>query len=210
MSKSTKPFLVAPDSKQDREMSQNDSPQIYCEAIKASDRGAFGALFRRMRGELLRYVRSIVHDDATSHDLIQDVFVSLWGLRESLDPSKSLKAYLYQMARNRAIRHLRDERIHDRKHDQIRRTSSGHIPLREWPDAGVDAAVLTENLTTWVSDLPERQREALMLSRFQGLTHKEIADIMAISPRTVNNHIMRALSYLQQQIEAFEPSLLAS
>ena len=191
-------------------MSPNDSPQSYCEPIKASNREAFGLLFRRMRGELLRYVRSIVRDDALAHDLIQDVFVSLWGLRESLDPSKSLKAYLYQMARNRAIRHLRDERIHDRKHDLIRKTSSGHVPLREWPDSNVDATTLTAKLKAWVDQLPERQREALMLSRFQGLSHKEIADIMAISPRTVNNHIMRALSYLQVQIEAFEPSLLES
>ena len=191
-------------------MSSRTSPQPYCERIKASDRDAFGALFRLMRNELLRYVRSIVRDDALAHDLTQDVFVSLWGLRESLDPTKSLKAYLYQMARNRAIRHLRDERIHDRKHDQIKRESTNHLPYREWPDAHVDADNLTAKLKSWVDELPDRQREALLLSRYQGLSHREIAEIMAISPRTVNNHIMRALGYLQLQIQAYEPSLLES
>ena len=191
-------------------MSLRASPQMYCDRLKASDRDAFGALFRLMRGELLRYVRSIVHDDATAHDLIQDVFVSLWGLRESLDPSKSLKAYLYQMARNRAIRHLRDAKIHDRKHDEIKTLASGTVPQREWPDSNVDVVELTSKLKSWVDELPDRQREALLLSRYQGLSHKEIADIMAISPRTVNNHIMRALGYLQLQILAFEPSLLES
>ena len=189
-------------------MSVTASPQSYCERLKASDREAFGALFRLMRGELLRFVRSMVHDDAIAHDLIQDVFVSLWNLRESLDPSKSLKAYLYQMARNRAIRHLRDERIHERKHLQIRRQASDHLSLPEWPDSNVDARTLAGKLKTWMAELPERQREALWLSRFQGLSHREIAEVMSISPRTVNNHIMRALGYLQQQIQAYEPSLL--
>ena len=184
--------------------------QTYCERLRASDREAFGALFRQMRAELLRYVGSIVRDDTTAHDLVQDVFISLWGLRETLDPSKSLKSYMYQMARNRAIRHLRDERIHSKKHDQIRRESSGRVSRREWPDSNVDVIALGEKLNTWLDELPERQREALLLSRYQGLTHKEIADVMTISPRTVNNHIMRALGYLQHQIAALEPTLLES
>jgi RNA polymerase sigma-70 factor (ECF subfamily) len=82
------------------------------------------------------------------------------------------------------------------------------MPETNLPDSGVDASDLTARLKEWVNELPERQREALMLSRFQGLSHREIADIMAISPRTVNNHIMRALHYLQNQILAFEPTLL--
>ncbi len=186
------------------------SMEAYCKGLKASDRQAFGGLFRVLRPELIRYVRQIVRDDAIAHDLVQDVFVSLWGLRESLDPSRSLKAYIYQMARNRAIRHLRDERIHDRKHEIIKNQASGSLSSRDLPDARIDASALGDRLKAWVQELPDRQREALMLSRFQGLSHREIADIMAISPRTVNNHIMRALGYLQNQIQAFEPGLLES
>lgn len=191
-------------------MSSNPSIEAYCSRLKASDREAFGDLFRLLRNELLRFVRHIVQDDVVAHDLVQDVFVSLWGLRESLDPTRSLKAYLYQMARNRAIRYLRDERIHDQKHVIIQRQTSSELPRQEWPDARVDADGLNTRLRGWLREMPERQREALMLSRFQGLSHREIADIMAISPRTVNNHIMRALGYLQLQIQAYEPSLLES
>jgi len=176
--------------------------------LNASDRQAFGDLFRLLREELIRYVLRIVKDEALAHDLIQDVFLSLWGLRESLDPERSLKAYIYQMAKNRAIRHLRDERIHDEKHKIIRDRSRDNMLDRGHPDAQVDAGSLSSKLKTWINELPDRQKEAILLSRFQGLSHREIADIMAISPRTVNNHIMRALGHLQSRIEAFEPTLL--
>ena len=189
-------------------MSTDPSLEEYCRKLNASDRQAFGDLFRLLRAELIRYVRRIVKDDALAHDLIQDVFLSLWGLRESLDPERSLKAYIYQMAKNRAIRHLRDERIHDEKHKIIRDRSRDRMLDREYPDAQVDAGSLSSKLKSWINELPERQKEAILLSRFQGLSHREIADIMAISPRTVNNHIMRALGHLQSRIEAFEPTLL--
>ena len=189
-------------------MSTGASLEEYCRRLNASDRQAFGDLFRLLREELIRYVRRIVRDDALAHDLVQDVFVSLWGLRESLDPKRSLKAYIYQMAKNRAIRHLRDERIHDEKHKIIRADSGEQRVQHASPESRVDAGTLSNKLKTWIDELPDRQKEAIMLSRFQGLSHREIADIMAISPRTVNNHIMRALGHIQSRIEAFEPTLL--
>jgi RNA polymerase sigma-70 factor (ECF subfamily) len=50
--------------------------------------------------------------------------------------------------------------------------------------------------------LPERQREALMLSRFEGLSHEEIAGVMGVAPRTVNNHLVRGLRFLRERFEA--------
>ena len=142
-----------------------------------------------------------------AHDLIQDSFVSLWKLRESLDPGRSLKAYMYQIARNRAMRHLRDKRTHESKHQIIKQQSSSEIPEAEWPDASVEKDSLKKKLKFWLSELPERQREALELSRYQGLSHREIAEVMDISPRTVNTHITLAIKNLQRNIQAAEPAL---
>ena len=101
-------------------MSASETLEELCRRLKASDRGAFEQVFRQLREGLLRYVRSIVENDTVAHDLVQDVFVYLWGLRETLDPSRPLKAYLYRMARNRAYRFLRDERAHAEKHEILR------------------------------------------------------------------------------------------
>ena len=154
-----------------------------------------------LREDLVRYVRSIVNEDTVAHDLVQDVFVSLWSLRISLDPARPLKAYLYRMARNRAYRHLRDERTHAEKHAIIEQQS----PKVAQNNDHLDAAQLSEKLKKWIGELPARQREALVLSRYHELSHRDVAAVMEVSPRTVNNHIMRALEHLQARIRAFEP-----
>ena len=187
-------------------MNSSETLEELCRRLKASDRGAFEQVFRRLREGLLRYVRSIVENDAVAHDLVQDVFVYLWSLRETLDPARPLKAYLYRMARNRALRFLRDERAHAAKHVILKQQASAQTPGPEAQDARIDADVLNQRLRRWIAALPERQREALLLSRFHGLSHREIAAIMEVSPRTVNNHIMRALEHLQARIETFEPT----
>lgn len=185
-------------------MADLDPLAPLCRRLRASDRDAFEAVFRLLRDGLLRYVRAIVNDDVVTHDLVQDVFVALWGLRETLDPALPLKPYVYRMARNRALRYLRDERTHARKEDQLQQEASGY-DAAESPEDRLDVAVLQRHLKRWLAALPDRQREALVLSRYHHLSHREIAAVMDISPRTVNVHIMRALDHLQQRVQAFEP-----
>ena len=157
---------------------------------------------------MLRYVRGIVRRESVAHDLVQDVFLDLWGTRHRLDPNCSLKAYLYGMARNRALRYLRDTRTHGMKHELLRREADTHPSNGSERDHDIDAGLIGDMLHLWIKELPERQREALMLSRYHDLSHREIASIMRISPRTVNNHIIRALKHLNERIQTFEPAIL--
>lgn len=192
---------------------RRDTPEVLealCLRLSQSDRVAFERIFRLLRDDLVRYVHSIVGDAAAAHDLVQDVFLSLWEARSTLDPSLSLRAFLFRMARNAAYRHLRDSRTHTRKHDEIRRDQAEMSRNGSSSEPTLDAQLLHERLHGWIQELPERQREALMLSRFHGLSHREIASLMQISPRTVNNHIMRALEFLHGRVRMFEPALLES
>ena len=74
--------------------------------------------------------------------------------------------------------------------------------------AEAEAKALDARLQAWIADLPDRQREALTLSRFDGLSHAEIADVMGVSPRTVNNHLVQALRTLRDRLHHFAPNLL--
>lgn len=71
----------------------------------------------------------------------------------------------------------------------------------------MDAERLDDHLRAWIDELPDRQREALSLSRFEGLSHEEIAEVMEISPATVNNHIVRALKTLRGKVRSHHPDL---
>jgi len=179
----------------------------WCRRLKASDRAAYAELFEAMYGPLFRYVRSITTAPDAARDVTQDVFVRLWDVRESLSADQSLEAYLYRMARNRAYNHERNRRTRTEKENDVRDQTPAQPAPPPRPDAQAQADRLEDRLWQWIGELTERQREALVLSRFDGLSHDEVADVMGISPRTVNNHIVRALKHLRERIDAHEPDL---
>jgi len=191
-------------------MPDTDSFEHWCRRLRDGDREAYAAVFREMHDPLFRYARSITKNEASAEDLTQDVFVRLWKVRETLDPSQSLEAYLFRMVRNRAYNHERNQRTRTEKEDDIRSDSVVQPTPLDAPDEAVEAKDLDAHLTQWIEDLPDRQREALSLSRFEGLSHDAIADVMDISPRTVNNHIVRALRSLRDRLRAYQPDLLES
>jgi RNA polymerase sigma-70 factor (family 1) len=180
----------------------------WCRRLKASDRSAYAELFEAMYEPLFRYVRSITDTPDAARDVTQDAFVRLWEVRDSLSLDQSLEAYLYRIARNRAYNHERNRRTRSEKEEDVREQTSAQPAPPTRPDTQAGAQQLEERLWRWIGELTDRQREALVLSRFDGLSHDEVADVMGISPRTVNNHIVRALKHLRGRIDDYEPDLL--
>ena len=178
----------------------------WCRRLRASDRTAYEEVFRAMHDPMLRYVVSLIRSKATARDIVHDAFVKLWTVRHTLDPDRSLKAFLYRMVRNLAFNNRRNRITRDAKIDLVRDTISEPFAR---PDESLDAHHLKIQLRAWMDELPPRQREALELSRFEGLSHEEIATVMQVSPRTVNNHVVKAMKHLRHRILAYEPELLA-
>jgi RNA polymerase sigma-70 factor (family 1) len=175
----------------------------WCRGIRASDPRALAELFHHTHDPLVGYAVTLTGDRATARDLVQEAFVKLWERRERLDPSRSLRSLLFRMVRNRALNMSRDQQNRDH-------LLSEHFLADQpsTPDDELDGSQLRRQLERWMAELPERQREALRLSRFEGLAHDEIAEVMEISPRTVNNHLVKALRHLRQRVSAFAPHLL--
>jgi RNA polymerase sigma-70 factor (family 1) len=182
-----------------------DPFSAWCRRLKASEAGAFEELFRATHGPLLRYACGFTNDEAVAADLVQEVYVKVWERRALLDPERSLQALLYRMTRNLALNYRRDRALHAAKHQLM---DTDHAARPPSPESVVDSTLLKHRLQAWIDELPERQREALMLSRFDGLSHEEIASVMEVSPRTVNNHLVKALKHLRERIRTYEPSLL--
>jgi RNA polymerase sigma-70 factor (family 1) len=180
-------------------MPTDEQFQQWCRRIKASDRAAFEAVFDALHDPLARYALQITGREAAAQDIVQYVFTALWDMREDLDPEESLEALLFRIVRNRAYNTERNRRTRETKQEELQHDTE---PVQ--PDAGaqMDAERLEADLRAWMEELPERQREALALSRFEGLSHESIAEVMDISPRTVNNHIVRALKKLRHWVRS--------
>lgn len=176
----------------------------WAEKISRSDRRAFDELFRSFYPGLVRFCMRYVTDKTASKDIVQDCFVSLWQTRQRIEASRSLKSYLYMMVRNRALNAIRDRSGIDVNHE----LASNHKPAypgsyTEYDEYEHDESNLENLMITWIDQLPDRQKEAFTLSRFEGLDHDEIAAVMSVSPKTVNNHIVAALQYLRDRYEQY-------
>lgn len=166
------------------------------EELRLSNEKAYSELFRKTYNPMLRYASRIVADEEAARDVLQDVYIKLWHKRFELDTDKSLKALLYRMVRNKCYNYLRD---HSRMSLGVDDTEPDPAPSVPDESEDEEQQKLKIRLNEWIEELPVRQREAFELSRFEGLDHEEIADVMECSPRTVNNHIVSALNHLRNR-----------
>lgn len=169
--------------------------------VRAGDERAFRSLFDACHAPLLRFAFSLVRDAALSEDLVQDAFVRLWDRRATLDDAVPLRAHLFRTVRNLSLNARRDDATHRRLLADPAAQVSAAVPRGGVPpDAAVVGGELSGLLRAWVGELPTRQREALLLSRVEGLSHAEVAVAMGCAPRTVNNHLVAALATLRRRV----------
>jgi RNA polymerase sigma-70 factor (ECF subfamily) len=170
--------------------------------FQLSERGEFARLFRAYYSRLVRYADRLTGDNASAQDVVQDVFLKLWEKRADLTIESSLNALLYTMVRNRSLNAIR------RAAREVYGSSLAEMPDRASdaasPDDHVDASSLRTTIRRWIEDLPPRRAEAFRLSRDHGLRHRDIADVMQVSERTVNTHILLALRELRQRLDQLE------
>jgi RNA polymerase sigma-70 factor, ECF subfamily len=159
--------------------------------IRDSDADAFRTLYFRHYDSLFRYAWYRSASMESVRDALQDVFTRLWQIRRSLDPEKSVRAYLYRILRNLLI-------------DRLRQAPAGRtISLDAAGDAasaGGPAPDLNIDVQAAIEAMPEDLREAFMLNRHQGLKYAEIAEVCGISVKTVESRIGRALNFLRNRL----------
>src|SRR3712207_1563340 len=169
--------------------------------LRQGDREAFDALFRAHYPALVGVAESIVRERAVAEEVAQDVMLELWRRRDTVSVDDSPRAYLFRAARNRALNHLRHERV------KVRTAPLAAGPTVTQPDAPsrleeerIDAAVREA-----VAALPERCREVFELSRGHGLRYAEIAGVLGISVKTVEAQMGKALRVLRERLAPWLP-----
>lgn len=164
--------------------------------IRAGEEGAFDSVFRAHYAHLVRMADSIIREPALAEEIAQEVLLELWRRRESLEVEQTFRAYLIRSTRNRALNHIRHERV------VARQAAVAALESRSSPSA--EDEVLGVELERAVHDaieaLPENCREVFLLSREQGLKYAEIATVLDVSIKTVEKRMGQALSELRQRL----------
>ncbi|MCD6346142.1 MAG: RNA polymerase sigma-70 factor [Bacteroidales bacterium] len=172
---------------------------ITDDQIHIADLAAFETLFNKHYAGLINYCKKLIDSEESSREIIQDVFLRLWEKRKLKTLDCSLKAYLFTAVHNRAMNHLR--------HNKISRSYGSEI-WTEWLQAPKliqePNPFVREALENAISNLPERARDCFCYTQIDGLSHKETAELMGISVKTVENHINRARMLLKHKLRHFK------
>lgn len=184
-------------------MEQNDQSRL--ENIQLGDEKAFESLFREHYAALCAFSRKFVADPDMAEELVQDLFLNLWEKRLELMPTVSLRSYLFAAVRNSCLNHL--------KHLKVRAQHQEHTlaqarEFAEDPQAALQAAELQARIALAIDALPDRCGEIFKMSRFEGLKYQEIADQLALSPRTVEVQIGKALKLLRESLGEYLPMFI--
>src|SRR5690625_138932 len=172
------------------------------DAVRRGDESAFKKLFLTYYGLLCNFSWRYTRSKAVSEDLVQDVFVDVWNMRESLDPQKSISIYLYQAVKNKAIDHLDHQKVvrkHQLDEDQ---TDKNIVYIKKTMNEEWEFIRAARHA---IDELPFRAQQVYTLHREDGLTYQEIAEVMDISVKTVESQMSRALDILRASLSKYLP-----
>jgi RNA polymerase sigma-70 factor (ECF subfamily) len=177
------------------------SERALQERIRAGDESAFDTVFRNHYALLVRMAESVVRERALAEEIAQEVMLELWRRRESLQVEQTFRAYLIRSTRNRALNHIRHQRVVARE-AAIAAIDSPSAPSAEDEMLGTE---LEQVVRAAIDGLPEKCREVFRLSREQGLKYAEIAAALDISVKTVEKRMGQALAKLRDRLQPWLP-----
>ena len=187
-----------------------DSDAAVMLRVKQGDDAAFDYLVQKYRRAMLSFMFRMAHNAAAAEDLAQEVFLRVYRSRENYEPSAKFTTWLYRIATNLAVNHARDTR-----HDRPENMASLDQPDEE---SGQTLDVADESLTAEqkiirqermkairakVQALPERQRTAVVMHKYQQMDYRQIAEVLKLSESATKSLLFRAYETLRGQLAEF-------
>lgn len=181
-------------------MSMDEIREWQMQIARNDDEQAFSRLFRHLYDRLLHFCIRYVHVKEAAEEIVSDVFVKLWNRRTELEPIVNLEVYLFVAVKNHSLNYLEQY-----SHLRI-------VPLSGSDTADLRNSVDLERDLEWkemrfkmdqiVSALPAQCRRIFQLIKEDGFKYKEVAEILSISPRTVETQLFRAMRRLHEGLGA--------
>lgn len=166
--------------------------------IASGDESAFNQLFRCLYIRLVDFAANMLKARPPAEEIVNDVFVKLWQRRQYLPEVQKLKVFLYVAVKNGCYNYLRSNSLWSVTVgiDQV-----ASITSLQDPEADMAFRELQHRLNTIIAALPEQCRQVFRMVREDGLKYKEVAEVLQISPRTVETQLFRAIKKIRQELE---------
>lgn len=175
--------------------------------VKAGDNSSFNALLLKYRSPLVNFLYRMVRDRATAEDLAQDVFLRVYRARKEYIPSAKFTTWLFRIATNVALNSVRDHRHQkmevslDAPVGEQEDSAPRELPARE---RRIDEHLLeldrVEFIRQAISSLPEKQRAAVLLHKYEEMDYAEIAKTLDCTEAGLKSLLFRAYENLRVQL----------
>jgi RNA polymerase sigma-70 factor (ECF subfamily) len=177
--------------------------------VKAGDEQSFEVLLRKYRTPVINFLYRMVRDSAAAEDLAQEVFLRVYRARREYAPSAKFTTWMFRIATNLALNALRDNRYRQLEIslDQPVETNESEQPALEVADSTptaeqqLVARTRMELIRNAINELPEKQRAAVLLHKYQELDYGEIAKILECSESALKSLLFRAYETLRVQLQ---------
>lgn len=174
---------------------QSDSEIIG--RIRQGDKQEFEKLFRSSYVSLVRYAKTIIRDHDAAEEIVQDLFFRLWKDREEMKIESSLNGYLFKSVHNRALHFIEHQKVVSRHAGEI---FAGAELTSEPVTETIYYHELQARVAKVLERLPERCGIIFRMSRFDGLKYNEIANKLAVSLKTVEADMGKALKEFRKAL----------
>lgn len=165
--------------------------------LKIGDEQAFQAVFDFFGENLFHFAFSYLKDTASAEEIVQEVFLRIWEIREDIDEEKSFKSFLYRITVNKVLNHLKRQVVRQKYEAYL---SGDDQSFYESPEATLHFSELEEKVSLLIKKLPEQQKNIFKMSRLDGMSNPEIAETLGLSIRTVENQVYRATKFLKENL----------
>jgi len=174
--------------------------------VAAGDMDAFASLVESHQERLLRLCERLLGDAEEARDAAQDVFLKAYRKAADVRPQGQVYTWLYRIAVNHCLNKLRRRKLV--RFLRWDAPAEGDSPAFDPPDRGADPAAALDARRRWqatrkvIGKLPENQRAVLVLVRFEGLSYKQVAEVLGITEGAVESRLVRAMRRLEAAQEA--------
>jgi RNA polymerase sigma-70 factor (ECF subfamily) len=198
-----------PQARANADFAHLDDAAIMLE-LRAGNMAGFDFLIQKYRKPIIHFMYRMVHNQAIAEELAQEVFLRVYRSRETYRAEARFSTWLYRIATNLGVNHARDTKqeryastIHLDEVDQ----ETGTTPDVADSAIGAETSMLRDErmkaIRQYVLALPERQRMAVLMHKYEGMDYKQIGEVLKLSESATKSLLFRAYQTLREKLKTF-------